>query len=494
MTLSYKGILGIFSLLICISAGLLSYQSFFPNQIKTELNVRQYQQDMKLVLDKLAQHSAFAANNPQRLHEITLEANSLIQRSIGIIQSAQLAQQLQRLLSQLDDPAVQVFAPRLNTPTAGKLPINLVFDQRYWQALNLRGKPVDAQYPYLSHIDGLPIAHWILASQRYLPSSLKQSRVAQANGIIQIARLRREIGLRHSNETIVTLTDGELSVQRALTLIQAKEAEPIESTQHRVDFRLPPQIDTETLQQLSLQLATQPESHSPSQLIIDIRAIKQPQDLLMAWLTKHFSDNKQQQKPLAVLQYKRFANARADRIASQYTPMSQLSFFEQTELKIRGFDNELKPSEAFSDYLVRRFQAFDTESITELGFIPKVDSNSEIALGLAKSAQLFLRVDSSCEQECEWIALATQHWPRVSLIGATTRGDLGPRYRITLPNSGVQVQFSSGLVYRPNGQLLSGAGLTPDIALNQLAFYKINAIELIGEKLLAQHPVPSVSP
>ncbi|MGS0728705.1 hypothetical protein ACVBKF_21090, partial [Shewanella sp. 0m-11] len=78
----------------------------------------------------------------------------------------------------------------------------------------------------------------------------------------------------------------------------------------------------------------------------------------------------------------------------------------------------------------------------------------------------------------------------VELIGETTRGSLSPRHRVTLPNSGIEVQFSKGVVYAPNGQLISGVGLTPAMQLNQLAFEDPLIVKLIATKKLDASLLP----
>jgi C-terminal processing protease CtpA/Prc len=55
----------------------------------------------------------------------------------------------------------------------------------------------------------------------------------------------------------------------------------------------------------------------------------------------------------------------------------------------------------------------------------------------------------------------------VNLIGEKTSGDFARQYHFTLPNSGLDIRFSSSLTYDTKGQLLSGNGTEPDIWLPQ---------------------------
>ncbi|WP_028766105.1 hypothetical protein [Shewanella fidelis] len=450
MTLSYKGIFNVFLLLICISAMLLSYLSFAPTNVSSQLNYHQYQQDIKQLLQEIDQHSSFAALAPKQQVKINQIAARFLEQSQGFTSQKQLQGQLQHLLSQLNDPAAKVQLP--HKTVLDTLPVNLHFDGQYWLAFTLEGEFIDADFPFLSHIDGLPISRWLQASEGYLAGSLKQSTIAQAQWLTHLSQLRVEIGLQHSDQALLTLSDGESHIQRSLALVASAKMPKAQQPNQELILRLPANVNETNIATLNQHLSRQRESDSPNALIIDIRAIKKPQPQLMAWLNKHVNQTDSlRSTTLAVMQYKRFAHARADRIASQYIPITDLAFFEQTTLKNRGFDNQLNPNKAFSHYLVRRYS-------------PASITPSSIT---SEQVPLFLHVDSSCEQECEWIALASKHWPQVALIGETTSGNLGPLYKLTLPNSGIQIQFSAGLTYTPDGQLFSGVGLAPEIPLNQ---------------------------
>ncbi|ABZ78079.1 hypothetical protein Shal_3536 [Shewanella halifaxensis HAW-EB4] len=492
MTLSYKGTISIFALLICVSSAQLIYLSLPSSSSITTLNHRQYRQDIDAFIDAIKQHSAFAAMEPERVTAITEASHALLQSATNSNDAARLELQLLQLLSQLNDPGASAQRPIngvYDTNRQLQLPIEIRFDGQYWHAFYQDGAMLEPDFPYLTHIDGLPMIRWVEASQGYLADSIKLSTQAQSTWIRQIARLRLDIGLSDRDETLITLSNGEANLQYPLKLTRNQrhaakvtpleanaleanslEANSLEASKPQGVVRLSTNIDLTTITELSKQLAQLSTEHG-SPLIIDIRAIKQPQPLLMAWLFSQFS---QQNKPqsIGLLQYKRFATSRADQLPRHYIPMSKLSFFEQAALNNQGFDTRKGPTSAFSDYLVRRYN-------------PRVDDKSQ-----QQTHRLSLLVDSSCELECEWIALASLQWPSVELIGETTRGSLSPRYHVTLPNSGIEVQFSKAVVYAPSGQLISGIGLGPAIQLNQLDFEDNNIAELIAAKRLDRSLAP----
>ena len=158
MTLSYKGIFNAFVLLICVSVALLSYLSFAPTNVSNQLNYHQYQQDIKQLLQEIELHSSFAAIAPKQQAKINQIATRLIEQSQGFTSQEKLQGQLQQLLSQLNDPAAK--AQLASKTVLDTLPVNLHFDGEYWLAFTAKGELIDADFPYLSHIDGLPINRW----------------------------------------------------------------------------------------------------------------------------------------------------------------------------------------------------------------------------------------------------------------------------------------------------------------------------------------------
>lgn len=480
MILSFRGTVYIFAMLILASTAQLAYLSFYPHNYSQQLTRRQYQQDLNYFIDSIKKHSAFAVLNPDQLHQLQTATEQLANLHQPNHSAALLTQQLQQAISLLNDPAANVELTQQTQKTPQYLPILPRFDGEYWHAYANPSLSVTEDLPYLTHIDGVPMIRWVKASQAYLADPLKQSPQAQAAWLAHIVKLRQDIGLAAKNDVTVTVSNGEQSTQVTLPLITAPAStSPINSTQSatskRALVRLNEQVDEVTITQLSQLLLLQAEQQSQMQtlpLILDIRAIKQPQPLLMHWLQSNFG--RQQLLTIGVLRYKPYSTSRADHIAKNYIPLSKLNFFEQSRLANKGFENTHKPSLALSDFLVRQYQ-----------------QNQAAKTQITPTTQkLILLVDSSCEQECEWLALASQQWPNVELIGEKTRGSLAPRWQITLPNSGIAVQVSQGVIYSPNGQQVSGIGLTPAMKINQLAIEQNHVGELIASHKLTRPQPP----
>lgn len=484
MLLSFRGTISAFTILMFVSIVQLLYLAFYPSTFATQLNRQQYQQDIQFFVDVIKQRSAFAVLSPQDLQRIETESQKLTRSAGKQTSAAALEQQLQQLISKLNDPAASVSLIS-STQTAVTLPLALRFDGEHWQAFSNKKKLLAEDLPYLTHIDGIPMNRWVKAAQVYLANPLKQSAQAQTDWLQHITKLRQDIGLAANKKVVLTLSNGEVSEQHTLTLAHESSdtgglqpftastpSHSIANSEHHL-LRFEDELDSATIKQLSHLLAqkelySQQESRSP--LTLDIRAIKSPQPQLMALLQSHFGQANQSTS-IGLLRYKRFATSRAEHIANQYFSIAELSFFEQSRLLNHGFNNALNQNSALSDFLVRQHQSSP--------------NSAEIS-----QQKLTLLIDSSCELECEWIALASLNWPNVELIGETTRGSLSPRYYATLPNSGIQLQFSQGIVYSPSGQLISGIGLAPAMQLNHLAFEDEQVVALIAAQKLTRSLAP----
>ncbi|MCL1137628.1 S41 family peptidase [Shewanella pneumatophori] len=516
MTLSFKGTICAFAVLICMSAAQLLYLSISPSGIKTELTKQQYQQDIALFLNAINQYSAFAALKPASLESITRASQKLAKTAPQLSQTIELEHVLQSIISQLNDPGASVTRPAVNE-SALLLPLTLRFDGQNWHALSVSGnepseinksekineldkanhsaiaQELDLDFPYITHIDGLPLQRWVIASQAYLADSVKLSSAAQVHWLQQISKLRQDIGLPHKTDSIITLSNGDNHIQRTVKLTRAithpaaitkqlhsPETRSLESQIAHKLIHLNDNIAPSTLNVLT-ELLAKPIAPNTQPLAIDIRAIKQPQPQLMAWLKMHFGQPKQQQT-IGVLQYKRHSHSRAEQLPKHFTALNKLNFFEQTNLINQGFDNQLKQSTALSDFQARLHIAPKKKTK------PKISAQTKAAT--SEQVQLSLLIDSDCEQECEWIALAAQKWPNVELVGSTTRGSLSPRYKVTLPHSGIELELSTGIVYGADGQLISGIGIAPAIQLHQFAFEDSN----VGAIILAQKLNRSLAP
>ena len=74
-------------------------------------------------------------------------------------------------------------------------------------------------------------------------------------------------------------------------------------------------------------------------------------------------------------------------------------------------------------------------------------------------------VDDQCASACERFAACFQSIDRGIVIGERTRGTVGPSKVMVLPN-GVSFQYLTSQSLTPDGIVLEGRGVIPDIAVN----------------------------
>ncbi|QQX79448.1 hypothetical protein JK628_18240 [Shewanella sp. KX20019] len=475
MSESFKSIVMLLALMMGISAAQLIRLSFFPHTASYQLSPEQQRQDISQLLAAINQKSAFAAFDPSRKHAFNQQARLLLNTNLPSTNAAAFQIRLQRWVSSLNDPAITVKLPDRVQRFADvkQFPGQLQFDGQHWLAYTAINRPFDEDFPYLTHIDGLPMQRWEQAAQRYIPDSIKLSAKEQSHWLRRINRLKLDIGLTISNNIVLTLSNPEgNAIQRKVVLVsknqQRDDTHPLTTSTQAVHpssirqhvIRYP--ADSEFAALILEQLAS---SNPKQDLLLDIRHLATADTALTHWLQSQFAPQySAYNRAIGLVKYKRSTHTTTTSFAKQhFKPIERLHFFEQVNLEMLGFDNQIQDSSSFSHWLVRSSN--------------HTRSNSKL-----NSRKLNLLVDSSCQQECEWLALMASAWPNVQLVGERTRGSPSPRHYITLIQSGIQLSFSAGLTYSAHGKLVSGIGISPTIALNNLALSQESISQLIAAK------------
>jgi hypothetical protein len=81
------------------------------------------------------------------------------------------------------------------------------------------------------------------------------------------------------------------------------------------------------------------------------------------------------------------------------------------------------------------------------------------------TGQVVCLVGEKTMSAAEWLAMALDALPRVTLMGDVTRGSSGLPRTFSLEN-GVTYRIPTQVVYRPDGKLLEGRGVEPDIRVS----------------------------
>ncbi|PKG76036.1 hypothetical protein CXF86_03795 [Shewanella sp. GutCb] len=473
MTVSFKSIVVLFVLMMGISAAQLIRLSFFPHTASYTLSPAQQRQDINQLLAVINQKSSFAAFDPAQKYIFNQQAQRLLSANLQPSNAVNFQVKLQRWISSLNDPATSISLPnRAKQLTDIKqLPGQLYYDGQHWLVYTAENSLFNEEFPFLTHMDGLPMQRWQKAAQRYIPDSIKLSIKEQSHWLHGINQLRLDIGLTTSNSIVLTFTNTEGdNTQREVALVSRnQQQENIQqptaaamaassSSQHVIRYPENIKLSPHILEQLAL---SKPEQD----LILDIRHLNVPDTALTQWLQRQFAPQSvAYSSAIGLMKYKRYPHSSTKLFSTKnIVPIKELHFFEQVNLEALGFDNHIQDSISFSQWLVRRL----------------VNNREE---NQSKQRKLVLIVDSSCQQECEWLALMASAWPNVQLIGERTRGSLSPRHYASLTQSGIKVSFSAALVYSPQGKLVSGIGIRPTIDLNDLALNHENIRHLITAK------------
>ncbi|NMH65392.1 S41 family peptidase [Shewanella salipaludis] len=498
MPYGYRTIVGVFCLLLgccLLRLSLFSLPARLPAQ---RIEGQALRQDLYVLLERLTENSAFFALEPQRRQAaLNQAAHRLAERYPISITGDRLAAEITKLLSTLGDPGASV-AP---FPTgAARLPVTLRPYRDRWLALTLAQRPLDPDYPFISHIDGIPLSRWLQASQAYLPTQMQQHAGMQAFWLERLGLLRQDIGLRQRPEVTLTLSNDDQQ-QRQLILALSRqtlapepgltESEVPGLTEHGLaaselrQWVSEPELQSPTRpSQLETDMGAEPELARQAMrisitnldelainpilqatlaaglqrplLLLDLRHAHGTHPELLQLLTG-YDDGPKAKRPLGFANYRRAPGLRNDYLGPlNFIPLEESSRQpRQTAATDSLATTQPRPmlmpmpgQQAFSPFYVRPYPSVSSPS----GAFP---ANNRLAL----------LIGPDCRQECEWIAHSAKSWSRVTLIGERTVGDLGRKYYFTLPNSGLRIGVSASLAYTSEGQLLSGVGTLPDIEL-----------------------------
>lgn len=469
MVVSVRSIFFVFATMMCISAVQLIRISFFPHSPSYQLTSEQQKQDIQQVLSDINQKSAFAALDPGKKHKFNLAAQRLLLANLPHTNSSIFQIRLQAWLSTLNDPAISVTlpqsAPRSNVLTSFQGVLH--HDGKHWLAFMPIREQLDEDYPYLTHIDGLPIARWVSAAQQYIPDSLKLSAIEQSRWISHINQLRQDIGLPLSDSAQFTFTNsvGD-SIQRTMRLGKPGDSK-IDISYSTTPVHKQASLARDTLQYPAYSepkemFFKQLEASTNNPIQLDIRQLTSIDNRLNQWINDNVAPSyTPYNSTIGLIKYKRFPKSTSATFSKQaFFPLEDLPFFEQTQLETVGFNRQFDSTQAFSHWLVRR--------------------TDEYLNAASKKRQLHLLVDSSCQQECEWLALRAASWPNVSLLGEQTRGSLSPRHSLKLKHSGISIKYSAALTYSAQGRLISGIGISPHITLTGVALNQPKIQHLIA--------------
>ncbi|MFQ6370736.1 S41 family peptidase [Shewanella sp. YIC-542] len=413
----------------------LALQKPLPQDV---ISHAQLAQDLQHLQRQLRRYSAFGAIYPERLGRIEQHIQQLQARYPQHITLNRFNTEVRKLISLLQDPGGSVSAPPFTTR---QLPLTLQKMQQQWLALDGH-HPLDSQRPFISHIDGLPMGQWLAAAQRMLWPGQPLSRQLQ-----QLQTLRQELGLPLKDQVIITL-EGPRMAPRNITLPLADNAvanalSPPAMSQwqwldsHTQLLRLTQLDRLEIDPQLRRDVK---KALGANTLILDLRQAKGSSQLLLQWLAPGRQHPATQ--PMGYARYHRSARLRNDFLSPLgFMPVRQFRLFPPITAALAA-----QPHPLLSPWFARPSPV-----------LPPAPA--------APQQRLVLLIGHDCREECEWLAHSAKQWRHTLLMGEATAGDMGRKYNVRLPASGIQLRFSASLAYDKYGNLLSGKGTSPDLPL-----------------------------
>lgn len=501
MSFSYRTVVTLLSIIICASLIKLAFFAV-PKQEQSLLTTKDIRQDLYILLNQIEQHSAFYALDPQ-LNRRQLErlAGLMVAHYQDLIPKERFAAELTKLLNTLKDPGTQV--ANLDN-SSGELPISLRSVNEQWLALDSKHNPISPEYPFITHIDGIPLSKWISASQAYLSEPAKNSQEMQLMWLKRLNLLREDLGLTIKPYVLISLINDDLQTTQVTIALSQNPQTSAHITHSEDESGLSLENLLAQLDKWTPTAATKPdnllEQINPTTArlsINDLYGFERDK-------TQQAAITKGMQQPLLIVdlrQAKGFSAKLLTMLAPYQDALPIGVPSDPAGENIMGFAHYRRSPKLRNDYLTPlNFKPLDTLALssTELELLmrnlPSIDENSfspwfvrtEPKMRSEKvrsekvqaeaNNRLVLLVSPLCKQECEWIAYRTKTWSRVYLIGEKTSGDFARQYQFTLPNSDLEVRFSSSLTYDATGALLSGKGTEPDIWLPQNSDIKLQGI------------------
>ncbi|WP_394203265.1 S41 family peptidase [Shewanella waksmanii] len=454
MQFGAKTIINVFGAALLISTVALGVISLQGDWVNTHLSPYQANKDLSNLSQQISAHSAIAAIDPARLERVNKaieQYKKTLTRQVSVVE---FAPAVQKILAQLNDINADIAISHNDK----QLPVHIRYMDSQYMALSSHTELQDPAFPYLTHIDGLPINYWLNAAMRYLAIDLHQDNQALLAELAHIPQLRREIGTRASEHVNLTLFDGHQSKTITLPLIDGdrppylpfKASRILKSELHNV-------IEVSDFDQFAYDKAFRQaikQSLLTPLTILDLRRAKGSDSGLTQYLANHYGMQSYSgvQPPVAIARYRLNNKLRADYLQSRhFLPLNQFSGFEQLNLSTAIQAVKATQTELFSQWYARK------APYSQIKINPLPSQN--------RPGKLALLIGPHCKGECQWLVHMAQGWPKVVLVGQPTRGNFDLSYRFTLPKSDIRVSLSNSAVYNLHGKQISGVATYPDITL-----------------------------
>lgn len=388
----------------------------------------------------------------QNLAEIAARA-----QVAGSIATAELAQDLHRILMRFSDGHARVSAPTgLGQYEGRHTPFLLdAVEGGVVAYLPDRSALLDPQRPYVVSIDGMPLSTWTAAaSMDVVQGSPQAVEFRSLRALRQIEKVRGELGLPSKDTLLVALTSAKGGDVRELEL-SLRESRPTYGTwpdhpSRMLEGNLGYLRISAMDDSVSAVRASMAEFEDSNGLIVDVRGNGGGSREILLALGGYLIGP--EDAPVV-------ANIAAYRDGGDFTPEHLVARFmyeadwegwsaaQRTAIDraARSFKPEWSPEQPMSrwHYLV----------LDRTGHPDEYHYNRSVVV----------LSDAGCFSATDIFLGAFELFPSVTLMGTPSSGGSARTQRFRLPQSGIEVRCASMASYRPNGRLYDGRGIEVDV-------------------------------
>ncbi|MGI9472667.1 MAG: S41 family peptidase [Rubripirellula sp.] len=437
--------------------------------------------DINELQRRLKDQSSYVRRNRFDL-ELAFEAlRRSIEEEVSVFE---LGESLQRLIARIGDCHARVDVPATDA-RASYLPFMLAETRDGIAALKFdRSALVDADYPYVAAIDGVPIERWLDAAATFVANGSPQLvRNRSLSRVRRIDQVRRQLGVSAAAQATVTLRSQDGIETRDHTVQLAERPSPAGRIPIARTRLLDDQIGYLRIEQMDNALEKTINKHMQEfretrGLIIDVRDNGGGRYGILRLMRGYLTPPDAQPYVTNIATYRKGKLFGRDHL--HYRPTFRENYEgwnERQREAIRKAREQFRPEWNPPDELFSEWHYMVIEKTPGVG-----QYHYDRHVVVLCNAGSFSATDGflSCMADT----------PGVILLGGASGGGSGATRRFTLPESGIRVALSSMASFRPNGRLFDGNGVEVDIEmkptisdfLGKSDTVRSKAIELIKSK------------
>jgi hypothetical protein len=326
---------------------------------------------------------------------------------------------------------------------------------------------LDPARPYLTGMDGLPIAQWLAAAGRLRGGSPQAVRAGSVDALFFVNHLRGELGLPASSTVKLALASE--TGDRVIRELPVDGRFPVTRPPSRLSHRLLPgnvghlrirEMDADPDFLSALELAMR-ELRNSRALIIDVRGNGGGSRAALRTLFPFFMAPGDAPRIVNVAAYRlgpgEAADAPAGYLSNRFLYPASSSAWTPVERRA---------IESFADGFVPRWSLPAGAFSAWHYFVLKPAAGPAV---YHYDRPVAVLIDARCFSATDIFVGAFKGWRGVTIVGQTTGGGSGRARGFTLPESRIDLQLSSMASFQANGALYDGQGVAPDIEVPAIA-------------------------